>query len=145
MIRRLLLSAALLSLAFAPAPLPKKSRNKRDTNESDLARMQGKWVRVKLGISGHPNVDNCPITITGTRMQFPSPDDAWILTLDAGRSPKSIDAARVTDRNSLFRGIYRFEGGDLIICWRGPDQKPERPQKLEAGAQGVWYQVYKRQ
>jgi len=141
--RLLFLAVAVASLAFAPAPLPRPQR--RESSENDLNKMQGSWVRVKLGIGGQPNEDNCPVTITGTRMQFPSADDAWTLTLEAGRSPRTIDARRVNNEKSLFRGIYRFEGGDLIICWRGADANPERPTDFTAGVQGVWYQVYKRQ
>lgn len=142
--RRLLLLFVVLSLAFAPAPFRSRPA-KRDTSEGDLLKMQGKWVRVKLGISSQPNEDNCPITITEKHMQFPSPSDAWTLTLDATQSPKTLDAVNVGNKASVFRGIYRFEGNDLIICWRGPQQSPERPTSFEAGVQGVWYQIYRRQ
>jgi uncharacterized protein (TIGR03067 family) len=77
-------------------------------------------------------------------MQFPSKDDAWTLTLDPSKNPKTLDAKRVNNPNSQFRGIYRFEGGSLIICWRGADANPQRPTDFTAGVSGVWYQVYKR-
>src|SRR5262249_24547085 len=96
-------SSVTLSSA-APAPLPRPQR--RGASEDDLQKMQGKWVRVKLGIGTPAREDNCPVTITGTRMQFPSPSDAWTLTLDTGRSPRTIDAKRVNGENSQFRGIY---------------------------------------
>jgi uncharacterized protein (TIGR03067 family) len=132
---------AVLALAFAPAPFPRPSKQRGDTNESDLKKLQGAWTRVQLGIGVPPGVDNCAVTITGTRMQFPSPDDAWTLTLQATRKPKLIDAARVNAQKDVFRGIYRFEGGTLIICWR---HNGDRPTNFTAGVQGVWYQVYKR-
>jgi uncharacterized protein (TIGR03067 family) len=138
-----LLVIAGLSLAFAPAPFPKPG--KRESKDDDLARMQGAWVRVELGIGVEPNPDNCRVTITGTRMQFPSASDAWNLTLDLGKKPRTIDARHVDNANSLFRGIYRFEGDNLIICWRGAGADPERPTEFTAGVREVWYQVYKRQ
>jgi uncharacterized protein (TIGR03067 family) len=138
----LLLLLVCLSLAFAPAPLPRRGRG---AAENDLQRMQGKWVRVELGISAPARPDNCPITITGTLMQFPSPNDAWKLTVDQSRRPnKAIDAAHRDNPATLFRGIYRFDGGRLIICWRGATNDPVRPEDFTPGAQGVWYQVYRR-
>jgi uncharacterized protein (TIGR03067 family) len=140
--RGVLLLIASLSLAFAPAPFPR--RGKREPNASDLQKMQGAWVRVQLGISAQPSADNCAVTITGDRMQFPSRTDAWTLTLDPGRRPRTIDATRADNSKSLFRGIYRFDGDSLIICWRGAGADPQRPADFTAGVQGVWYQVYKR-
>src|SRR5207249_4888557 len=67
----LFLATAVLSLAFAPAPFPRPGK-RGDTNESDLKKLQGAWTRVQLGIGTQPGADNCAVTITGTRLQFPS-------------------------------------------------------------------------
>jgi len=75
-------------------------------------------------------------------MQFPSAGDAWTLTLDTAARPKTIDATQVNNATNIFRGIYRFEGDNLIICWR---QNDNRPTDFTPGVQGVWYQVYQRQ
>lgn len=137
-----LLLAACLALAFAPAPFPRPG--KRAADENDLKKLQGAWLRVQLGIGTTPKENNCPITITGTRMQFPVADDAWALTLNPAGKPKTLDARRISNPGSLFRGIYKFEGDSLIICWRGPSADPKRPTDFTAGVEGVWFQVYKR-
>src|SRR5438876_567804 len=92
--RSSLLLAALLSLAFAPAPFPRPG--KRDTSESDLKKMQGAWVRVKNTFHGRSQEANdTPVTITGMRMQFPAASDAWTITLDATKKPKTIDLKHI--------------------------------------------------
>src|SRR3954463_13989149 len=111
------LATAVLSLAFAPAPFPRPGK-RGDTNEGDLKKLQGAWVRVQLGISMQPGPDNCAVTISGTRLQFPSKDDAWTLTLVATKKPKQIDARRVSNQKDVFQGVYRLEGDTLTVCWR---------------------------
>jgi uncharacterized protein (TIGR03067 family) len=140
--RKSLLLLVVASLAFAPAPFPRAG--KRGSNESDLKKMQGRWDRVGLGTGEKPRPSTCLVTITGTRMQFPAADDAWVLTLGTTSNPKWLDAKRVNNPNSLFRGIYKFEGDALIIYWRGPDANPARPTDFTPGQPGVWYQVFKR-
>jgi uncharacterized protein (TIGR03067 family) len=139
----LFLAAAVLSLAFAPAPFPRPG--KRDTNDSDLKKLQGAWVRARLTMNGRSNADSTPITITGQRMQFPVPSDAWTLTLDVTKKPKTIDARQIGNGRNVFWGIYRLEGDTLTICWRHNVTEDQRPTTFDESAAGVWFQVYKRQ
>jgi uncharacterized protein (TIGR03067 family) len=138
-----LLAAVALALAFAPAPFPRPTR--RDTKESDLTKMQGRWVRVKMTIGGRPGAQNTPVTVAGERMQFPAADDAWTITLDVTKRPKQIDLRRISNPKQMFRGVYRFDGDTLTICWRMSPEEKQRPTEFSEGGEGVWFQVYKRQ
>jgi uncharacterized protein (TIGR03067 family) len=138
----LLLAAVVLSLAFAPAPFPRPG--KRDTNESDLKKLQGGWLRVTMTLDGQFRQDNTPITIIQARMQFPAPTDAWTLTLDATKKPKTIDARNVGNPQNVFYGIYQIEGDTLTICWRHNVTVDKRPTNFDRAAPGVWHQIYKR-
>jgi uncharacterized protein (TIGR03067 family) len=139
----LFIAAAALSLAFAPAPFPRPG--KRVTSESDLQRMQGTWVRVKLTIGGKPGVQNVAMTITGNRMQWPSPSDAWVIKLDPSKNPRTIDQHHANNENSVFRGVYRWDGDTLIICCRQNATEQTRPTDFDGSKPEVWYQVFKRQ
>ena len=143
MFRTMLFLAAAGSLAFAPAPFPRPTR--RDTSESDLKKLQGAWVRVTMTINGQPGAQNTPITITGTRMQFPSAGDAWTITLDTSKRPKTLDARRIGSPTNVFWGVYRLEGDTLTICWRHNVTEDKRPTDFDGSKSGIWYQVYKRQ
>src|SRR5262249_16818397 len=143
------LAAAVLSLGFAPAPLPRPNSTKED-----MKKLQGGWVRVQLTIAGRPTSDGpngCPITITGDRLQFPSAADAWTITLDARKKPKWIDYTGATPsmKGTFFRGIYRIEGDTLTICVRQKATEKDRPTDFSPGKPSKggfehWIQVYKR-
>jgi uncharacterized protein (TIGR03067 family) len=141
--RRPLLLAAVLSLAFAPAPRPKLNASK-----DDLAKMQGQWVRTSLTINGkkHDEPQGCAVTIKGDVLAFPSPDDAWKLTIDATKKPKWIDSRRVKPAGSIgpFWGVYRLEGDTLTICWREDANVTDRPADFDPSQRHVWLQVFQR-
>jgi uncharacterized protein (TIGR03067 family) len=142
--RRLLLPLVTLSLAFAPAPFPRP-----DSPKDDLKKMQGTWERVALTIGGaaHPEAPGqITIVITGTHLQFPSPQDAWTITLDAGKKPRHFDyrGAAPPVQKITFRGIYRLEGDTLTICCVESARGEDRPTKFESLGGQVWLQVYKR-
>jgi uncharacterized protein (TIGR03067 family) len=137
-----LLAIAVVSLAFAPAPFSRPAR--RDNNESDLKKMQGKWVRIRNTVDGAEWGGGTPVTITGNRMQFPSPDDAWTITLDVAKSSRWIDLVQVNQPQSNFRGVYRVQGNMLTICWRHNVTPANRPTSFAPKQSGVWYQVFER-
>jgi uncharacterized protein (TIGR03067 family) len=135
---------ALLSLAFAPAPFPKP-----DSTKHDLNKLQGTWTRVSLTIGGRRHdegLDGTTIVITGTRLQFPTPHDAWMISLNAKKSPKLFDytGATPTVKDFVFRGIYRLEGDTLTICCNQGKEDKNRPTKFESAGGHVWLQVFKR-
>jgi uncharacterized protein (TIGR03067 family) len=141
-----LLALAVLMLGFAPAPFPRSDRRK--SNQSDLERCQGTWVRVQLHIDGQPRNEGpngTTITITSNRLQFPVASDAWFISLDETKRPRQITYRGATDtvRRHVFRGVYRLEGDTLTICCRDGEEK-DRPLDLSATGQGIWLQVFKR-
>jgi uncharacterized protein (TIGR03067 family) len=141
---RLLFLVAGLSLGFAPAPFPKP-----DPTKEDLKDLQGAWVRVKLTIDGRPSSDGpngCPITIKGNHLQFPSPDDAWTITLDATRKPRTIvyKAASKALAGHVYRGVYRLEQDRLTLCVRHGGEEKDRPNDFDANKPGLWLQVFER-
>ena len=133
--------ATALCLAFAPAPFPKSGRPAG--NEDDLKKLQGKWLRVQS--NGQPT-DRAPATITGDRMQFSSASDAWILKLDATKSPRRIDFVKVGEKGNFYRGVYRVEGDTFTYSIRYGASEENRPLSLDLDKRGdAWVQVYKRQ
>jgi uncharacterized protein (TIGR03067 family) len=136
--------AALVSLGFAPAPVPKPI--KPDANKDDLKKLQGAWVRVHLTINGKPRQANCTITIRGDRLQFPVPSDAWLIHLDPSKKPKVFDYKGATPsvKDIDYRGVYRIEGDTLTICMRQGGAEKDRPHDFDANKQGLWLQVFKR-
>jgi uncharacterized protein (TIGR03067 family) len=134
----LLVVAALAGLAFAPAPFPR-----RRAPVDDLTLLQGKWQRVES--HGQVERDGVVVTITGTRMQFPSREDAWTLTLDQNRRPRRIDFAQIGGMKTDFRGVYRIEGDTFTYCVRHGASEAERPLSLDGDQKNVWLQVYRRQ
>jgi uncharacterized protein (TIGR03067 family) len=112
--RRVLPLLAVLSLAFAPAPFPRPE--KRDPSTEDLKWMQGTWDDVSIP-------EGQVIVIAGDKMSLYSGDRSprtLRIHLDARKSPRTIDAraldARDTDETSSTRpGVYKLEGGTLLI------------------------------
>jgi uncharacterized protein (TIGR03067 family) len=137
-----LLAVVVVSLAFAPAPFPRPAR--RDSHESDLKKLQGLWWVVRHTVDGSEALGLATVTITGDRLQFPSPDEAWTITLDVARTPRWIDLVPVNQPASCFRGIYRVQGNKLTICLRQEASPADRPTSFDPRQKRVWYLVFER-
>ena len=140
---RLFLSLALsLTAGFAPAPFPRASRQARD---SDLARMQGTWAVVEYRLSGSPlRQDDLRVTMRGKRWSIILRGEVrteWDVRLGPPATPRALDRVRVgKDPGFVMRGIYRFDGDTLTVCYT---QGGERPTDFrETGAH--WTMVLKR-
>jgi uncharacterized protein (TIGR03067 family) len=139
--RRLLLLAALASLAFAPVPKP-KPRPPRN----DLEALQGRWYRVSLIIKGEWHKERpgaVAPTIKDNLMAYGARGDTWDFTLDPKKSPKRIDFRNTTHRGS-YQGVYKLEGDTLTICWREGEKEADRPADFDPRQKNVWLHVYKR-
>ncbi len=113
-----LLAAAILSLAFAPAPLPKP-----DSGKEDLKRMQGRWVSLPRVLpDGEMVPGGLEVVFAGDRMTFCRGGSGidWRISLDGTTRPKSLDmlaTGPTADRSFVVRGRYALENGSLTICY----------------------------
>src|SRR5262245_14169634 len=121
--RILLIAAAGLLVAFAPAPLARRERPGKD-----LARFQGEWVATKYEIwldEKPPRAVHAPdvrATVEGNRLtfyQFDRRNSDGEIRLSGG-DPRRLDYVQdfaLSSRPSRPIGVYRFEGERLTICW----------------------------
>src|SRR5262245_29871738 len=131
--RRVLPLHAVFLLGFAPAP---PYRPMPDSSKEDLKAMQGVWTE--------RFADSAAVTIIGDRMEY-SPNYAWKLTLYTKANPRRVAATGVGSEvaGKTRWGIYRLEGGKLIICWRRElAGKLEWPSSLDPIHKDVWIQVF---
>ena len=110
-------------------------------NKADLARMQGEWKMV----SGSRGGEDMPEAMLSTGKRVCKDDQVTVnvggmlvmkatVTLDASKSPKTIDYA-VTDgpaKGKKQLGIYEFDGETLKFCFAQPDAA--RPDSFESKA-----------
>jgi uncharacterized protein (TIGR03067 family) len=122
-----LLLTAGLSVAFAPAPLPRVDPR----NAEDLKKLQGTWVLVSEREEGRPlRVANRRAVIDGTDLTYfvdGKRRGEWHFTLDARARPKAIDLRRYPPADPLLtRAVYVLEGDTLTVCINGlvPSKRP---------------------
>jgi uncharacterized protein (TIGR03067 family) len=103
--RRLLLTLALLSLAFAPAPFPKSGGSKGGPNLT----IQGTWRQVD---------SQTTLIVTATRFEYYTKEHGPIkynLRFDATKTPPTYDLLAGETLNAV--GIYKVEGQTLTVCY----------------------------
>src|SRR4051812_26155940 len=109
----LLAAASLLSLAFAPAPLPKPPRAL--DAQDDLKKLQGAWsvIAGPTGKGRQPK-DDMQVVFAGNRMTFRRGGAVvtdWTITLNAKATPKGIDMKRVFPVAPLtILAVYGLDG-----------------------------------
>jgi uncharacterized protein (TIGR03067 family) len=146
--RRTLPLLALLSLAFAPAPFPK--RQAADAAAGDLKTMQGAWLLVCELKNGRQEdmTRECVWLIQGDRIRTfldGKEGSTSFIKLDGRSKPRSIDLRTQRDQASYLPGRYVLEGDLFKICLGDPnDLRNLRPRDLSGSGQsrGVW--VFKR-
>jgi uncharacterized protein (TIGR03067 family) len=117
--RCVLLSLIVLSLAFAPAPLP--TRPARKPPELQIF---GSWKQV--------NVSTVTLVVTHDSLTYVNSDrapSAYGARFDAARRPMTYDLLR--GQGVAFVGIYKIEGDRLTLYYRGGSQN--RPTSFEQG------------
>jgi uncharacterized protein (TIGR03067 family) len=122
--RRLLpllaLVVLLLSLAFAPAPLPRAPRR----GKADPG-MEGVWYGFQR------------LEVTPARLTYFSVNASAAYELRMDRAARTYDIVEITG-NRRFLGIYKVEGDKLTICYREPEKG--RPTTFE----GPYLEVFDR-
>jgi uncharacterized protein (TIGR03067 family) len=133
------LALAALSLGFAPAPFPKA-----DTSEQDLRKMQGEWIGVSLTKGREKRPVGWKAIIKGHIQSYPSTGNEFVISLDTTVRPKRFQKSFVVGECKLiWRGIYRFEGNALILCYHSGDgEKP--PTDFSAFDEDLVVEVWRR-
>jgi uncharacterized protein (TIGR03067 family) len=140
--RRFIPLLALLSLAFAPAPLPKRHKG-----AGDLDKLQGTWVLTWEEAAGEPyRGPRRVIVIKGSRFRFLDEKNArvsdWSLTLDATSGPKRFDMTDLDRPASSLWGDYCVEGDVLKTSYTW--QQGERPRDVNSHTLRRIFSVYQR-
>jgi hypothetical protein len=126
---RLVLSLAVLlgATAFAPAPLPRRSRETSDA--VTLLKMEGVWEVVSMWCYGYNGRIASHVTawksmsIQGGKWNYcygPDGDrvgSSWELSLEAGR-PARLDFIWVGQKRVAMSGVVRFHGGLLEVLYQ---------------------------
>jgi uncharacterized protein (TIGR03067 family) len=142
----LVLTTAILSLAFAPVPFPKP-----DPAKDDLKNLQGEWVRVRYTQGEYTEIGDkgSMIAITGDRLKYTQGEmyiGDYSLALDGKKKMKALDFACTAglSKGTLYWGLYRLEGDTFTLCYRQGAAAAERPTEFDPDKQGVVISVYKR-
>src|SRR4051794_7346684 len=113
MSRALLIGVAVLSLAFAPAPLPRRNAPRND----DFQRIQGTWV--VLGAGG-PDVPANERWVFGAgKLEIRAGDSTyqWEYVIDPRTVPRALDMTYSPNGRdvSQLKAVYSLDGDRLLI------------------------------
>jgi uncharacterized protein (TIGR03067 family) len=136
----LLAVIAVVSLAFAPAPFPRRERGKDDSKK-----IEGTWLRLSCSGGSLPPVPrpiNDVVVITGNRIFYKSSNSTWILTLGTA-GPRTFDLTRPEGgRVGAWIGVYEIDGDTMRICFTS---STERPRGIQPTRTGEFLQTFRRQ
>src|SRR3989442_68518 len=93
-----LIALALLSLAFAPAPFPRRATDSGDPTRIALQRLQGTWQVTHCKVSGNQIMAQVQMVIKGQQMSWqPLAGQAseWALSVAAGKGLGVFDSRDV--------------------------------------------------
>jgi uncharacterized protein (TIGR03067 family) len=140
-----------LALALGIALFGAAAADDKEAAKKDLDKLQGTWTFVSVEQDGQalPQGDPGPtITFQGDKFTVKAGDQvvqAGTQTLDAGKTPKTVDA-KVTEgegKGTTMLGIYELDGDTLKACF--DTQGKKRPTEFKtAGGSGHMLVVMKR-
>jgi hypothetical protein len=134
----------LLSLAFAPAPLPKNPRAQQRTD--DLARLQGEWLEVRTRIGDlNCSVGDHVMVVSGRALSHVirgKVSITWYIDPDPRHVPPRLNQRRQGD-GYLLLSIYRLEGDTLTVSWQNENDAAGWPVDFKGG-QGIGVSSYRR-
>src|SRR5262249_25531501 len=124
-LRLLLLSTAILAVAFAPAPFPKKDR---ETRKSLLEQMQGWWAHTAEVQDGRPSaLFGLRVHIEGNTLQYyvnQSKADGWTIKVDPSTKPPSLDKMSLNSKTYVIPSRVSVEGDVMKIAWTHNNERP---------------------
>ena len=127
------------SLAFAPAPFPKK----RDRAQEETKRLEGRWRQVSgQNVGVLMRIEPGRMTFSGWASTAPGARVSYDLTLEARKSPPSYAIAYPGRNEPAFLGIYKLEGDTLTLCSNLAGHG--RPTAFEGPGRGSSFEVYRR-
>jgi uncharacterized protein (TIGR03067 family) len=142
LMRMLLLAGVASTLAFAPAPMPKKEKTGGDA-------LQGSWRRVTYNLGGSPvtlvNPTGPPVHLVvegkvATFTQGKTTHGVWDLVLFPDKKPARLEMQWRKNVGNVYRGVYKIEDDTLTICVStGKGETAFNP-----NARGAYYSVFKR-
>lgn len=122
MTSRLLFALLLLaSLAFAPAPLPRRDREKA---QDDLVRIQGVWDRISH--NGQPGPRSV-VEVKGDVWIAVVHGHSWRFKFDQTARPRRVELVSIESPNSYYIGVYKFEGDTFTYSLRVNAKEEQRP------------------
>src|SRR4051812_25522744 len=115
MTRLSLIGVALLSLAFAPAPLPRRSPSRGD----DFGRIRGSWGLHEPGRGGNKEVTRWVFGAGKLEIRAGGNSYFWQYKIDPTASPRALDmryspSGNDADVSELF-ALYSLEGDMLVV------------------------------
>ncbi|MDX2038285.1 MAG: TIGR03067 domain-containing protein [Isosphaeraceae bacterium] len=109
-------------------PVDKAEEKKADDKkaEGDLAKMAGAWQPEGEGGAATYTFKGDKLTVEGANRTY-----QITVTLDEKAKPEKtidmkIDEAPEDAKGQTSRGIYKFDGEKLIICFRAMGERPEK-------------------
>ncbi len=113
---------------------PNRPQTTEEKQADDQSKLQGTWKLVLLKVDGETapqeKTDKARVVIDGDQLTMRSfldgEDMAVTYQLDASTSPRQLDLLTRNEGKVLLRGayvgkgIYKFEGEELTICFRMP-------------------------
>ena len=125
-LRLLILSGAIVCVAFAPAPWPRKERQKQ---LALLQRMQGWWAHTAEVQDGRPSgLFGLRIHVEGDTLQYyvgQNKADGWTIKVDPSARPATLDKTRLGTKDDVLLGRVSVEGDVMKIAWLSNTDRPD--------------------